>query len=139
MREAVRVALEGIATRFSQDAPSSSFSRDEPVLRRRYSAMDAWPADAEFGLFILSWTMGPGFTLGDFRAKVNALVPDFHGASARLRRAGGSAPPAAFITLTLVGIARTAFSNAAIVLRWNLTSDILYWPTDLSRSAGATL
>jgi hypothetical protein len=139
MREAVRVALEGIATRFSQDAPSSSFSRDEPVLRRRYSAMDAWPADAEFGLFILSWTMGAGFRLGDFRAKVNAIVPDFHGVSARLGRAGwsGGSPPAAFITL--VGIARTAFSNAAIVLRWNLTSDILYWPTDLSRSAGATL
>jgi hypothetical protein len=129
VRDAVRVALHSIAARFSDDAPLV----DLPVLRSRHSALDAWPADAQLGLFVLAWALGSGFAIQGFRERVNALVPDFAGAA---RAIGPGSTP----TLISVGsVVRCTFLNAAIVLRWNLDSKVLYWPSELSRSTGAIL
>ena len=73
MREAVRAALNNIAARFSNDAPSV----DERVLRSRYGAYGAWPVDSELGLVVLAWVLGPGFAIPEFGRAVNAIVPDF--------------------------------------------------------------
>ena len=127
VREAVRAALSTIAARFSDDAPSV----DERVLRQRYVALDVWPADSQLGLFVLSWILGPGFSIAGFRDSVNALVPDFGKAA---RSIGPGSNPT---LVTLGGIARCSFRNAALVVRWNLDPSILYWPMDLSRCRGA--
>ena len=122
MRECVRVALIEIASRFSDDAPTV----DERKVRSRYAAAEAWPADAELGLMVLSWALGPGFSIREFKAAVNRLVPDFARAAAAIDP--GESPT----LITLSGIARHAFANAAIVTRWNLPDHILFWPTDLT-------
>lgn len=129
MREAVRAALVDIAARFSDDAPSL----DERILRARYRALEAWPADAQLALAVLAWTLGPGFALRGFPQATNALVPDFGRAAAMIGPGGGPT------LITLGGVARCGLRNGAYVLRWNLNPEILYWPNDLSRSAGATL
>ena len=123
MREAVRGALNDIAARFSDDAPSI----DERVLRRRYGALDAWPVDAELGLCVLAWALGSGFSLGGFRDAVSRLVPDFEGASRAIEFKVETST-----LVTLSGIARSAFRNGNLVVRWNLDPDTLYWPQDLS-------
>ena len=122
MRDVVRAALADVAARFSDDAVSI----DEGALRRRYTALDAWPADAELGLCVLAWTLGPGFHRKGFRECVNKLVPDFSSAAGLIDL--GSSPTA----VTLTGIARCALSNGAHVVRWNLDSSLLYWPLSLS-------
>lgn len=133
MRQNVRVALRSIATRFSNDASSI----DERVLRRRYAAMDAWPADAQLGLFVLAWVLGPGFALSGFREATNRLVPDFARAAKGVRLT-----PSRVVNPTLVslgGVVRCALGNGAMVVRWNLDPEALYWPLDLSSSAGTLL
>lgn len=127
MREDVRVALKSIAARFSDDAPSV----DERVLRRRYAALDAWPVDAQLGLVVLAWVLGPGFALSDFREATNRLVPDFSRAARSAGGIGASNPT----LITLGGIARCALANSAVVVRWNLHPEVLYWPLDLSSCA----
>ena len=94
----------------------------------RYGAMGAWPADAELGLVILAWVLGPGFSHPMFRRSVNALVPNFAEAAQAVRAIGPNPT-----LVTLGGIARCAFDNGAVVIRWNLDPDLLYWPQDLSR------
>jgi hypothetical protein len=128
VRDAVRVALGSIAAPFSDDAPSVNAR----VLRARYGVMDAWPADAELGLVVLAWALGPGFTISGFREALGQLVPDY----ARAARAIG--PGGSPTLITLGGIARCALSNGAIVVRWNLNPEVLYWPLALERCAGAT-
>jgi hypothetical protein len=128
VRDAVRVALGSITARFSDDAPSV----DERVLRRQYGALDAWPADAELGLVVLAWVLGPGFSLPQFRESVNTLVPNFSKAA---RAIGSGGPPS---LITLGGIARCALNNGALVVRWNLDPEVLYWPLELSGCPGAT-
>jgi hypothetical protein len=123
----VRVALRSIATRFSDDAPSI----DERVLRRRYAALEAWPADAQLGLFILAWMLGPGFALAGFRESCNRLVPDFVGAARSVTWIGSPNPT----IITLGGIARSTLANGAAVVHWNLDPEALYWPLDLSNCA----
>ncbi len=131
MREAVRVALVTIAARFSDDAPSV----DTRLLRSRYSASGAWPADAELGLHILAWSLGPGFRLGEFGKTVNTLLPDFFSAAREVATAPLMRSTPSLITLG--AIAEKALENAAVVIRWNLNPDLLYWPLDLSSYAGA--
>ncbi len=128
MRELVRVALGSIAFPFSDDAPSI----DERVLRARYVAVDAWPADAELGLVVLAWALGPGFVLAGFREAVAPLVPDF----ARAARCIG--PGGTPTLITLGGVARRALGNGAVVIARNLDPDVLYWPASLASCAGAT-
>lgn len=129
MREAVRAALGSFAARFSDGAPSF----DERVLRSRYGDTSVWPADGEFGLVLLAWALGPGFHLAGFRQALTGLVPDFDAAA---RSIGPGGNPS---LVTIGGAARTALRNAAIVVRWNLPSEILYWPAALANCAGATL
>jgi hypothetical protein len=129
VRDVVRVALTHIAARFSDDAPLPFAG--ERVLRSRYSALGAWPADAEFGLTVLAWVLGPGFSMEGFKQAVNRLVPDFTKAAESI---GAGSSPA---LVTLHGIARRSFRNASMVTRWNLNPDILYWPLDLSSCPGA--
>lgn len=133
MREDVRIALDKIAIRFSDDAPSADASR----LRRLYVAMDAWPLDSQLGLCVLSWVLGPGFSIAGFRESVNRLVPDFLAAARAVKRLE---PEGLNPTLvTLYGIARCALRNGAVVVRWNLDPETLYWPSDLADCAGATI
>jgi hypothetical protein len=122
VRDSVRVALDKIAAQFSDDAPSI----DERALRSRYAAVDAWPADAELGLRVVAWALGPGFSMRGFRDAVNRLVPDFSEAASLIML--GPSPTA----VSLTGIARRALFNGATVVRWNLNPDLLYWPLDLS-------
>lgn len=122
MREAARVALNSVAARFSSDAPSIDLS----AVRRRYSAFDDWPADAQLGFGVLAWTLGPGFALPGFREAANALCPDF----ARAARAVGVGEHPTLITLGAV--ARRALDNGAVVLARNLDPGVLYWPQRLS-------
>ena len=132
MREVVRVALGSIAARFSDDASMV----DERVLRSRYSALTAWPADAELGLMLLAWMLGPGFPLAGFREAVNRCVPDFVAAAHAVQAAckvGGSPT-----LVTVIGIVRCTFTNAETVVRWNLNPEVLYWPLDLMACIGAT-
>lgn len=123
MRDVVRVALANIASRFSDDAPSV----DESALRARYSALEAWPADAQLGLYILAWVLGPGFSVPAFRESVNLLVPNFGRAASAITLDEND--PA---LITLSGMVRRAFRNAAVVMDWNLNPDLLYWPVDLT-------
>ena len=127
MRDAVRAALPFIAARFSDDAPSV----DVGVLRRRYTAFDAWPADAQLGLIVLAWALGAGFNVKGFSDAVNVLEPDFAVAA---RAIPASTDPT---RIALESICRQAFRNAAVVVRWDLNSDILYWPCELSDCPGA--
>jgi hypothetical protein len=122
VRDAVRAALESIASRFSDDAPSV----DEAMLQSRYSALEVWPADAELGLYVLAWALGPGFSSRGFREAVNTLVPDFARAASAME--AGNDPS----LITLIGIARRALCNATVVTTWNLNPEILYWPLDLA-------
>lgn len=124
MRENVRQALASIAGRFSDDAPLV----DAAVLRVRYSAVEAWPADAQLGISILVWALGPGFHVRDFRESVNALDPDFARASSALEVLSKDNPS----MITLSGIARAAFRNAAVVMLCDLNPEILYSPFDLA-------
>lgn len=128
MRNNVRTALGSIAARFSSDAPSV----DLQALARRYGAIEGWPADAEFGLAVLAWVLGSGFTLPRLQKAVTRrrLLPDFQGA-ARAIGPGGSPS-----LITLGGVARSAFENAAVVVRWNFSPDTLYWPMRLSPLQG---
>jgi hypothetical protein len=128
VRDTVRVAFSSIASRFSSDAPSV----DAVALRSRYRAFEAWPADAELGLIVLAWVLGPGFHIRGFREAVNAVVPEFD--QSALLLGPGTTPT----LVTLYGIARTGFRNATLVLRWDLNPDILYAPQELSRCIGAT-
>src|ERR1700755_2587788 len=77
MRDVVRDALETVAIRFSDDAPSI----DTRVLRSRYRAYESWPADCELALVLLAWILGPGFKLPGFREALDGLVPDFESAA----------------------------------------------------------
>lgn len=122
MRDPVQDALTAIAGRFSDDAPSV----DEAVLRARYSAYGAWPADARLGLGVLGWVLGPGFNVRGFKEAVNALEPDFATAASVVSL--GDNPTAAAIT----DIVRRAFLNAAVVIDCDLNPDLLYSPLDLS-------
>lgn len=129
MREVVRVALNRIASRFSDDAPSI----DTRVLRSRYRVYEAWPADAQLALGVLAWVLGPGFHLPRFAAAVNAPLPDFRRAAAAVGRGGANST-----LVTLGGITRRGLRNGDVVLQWNLDPDTLYWPHDLSSCIGAT-
>lgn len=122
MRDPVQDALTAIAGRFSDDAPSV----DEAVLRSRYSAFGAWPADARLGLGVLGWVLGPGFNVRGFREAVNALEPDF--ATAASAVALGDNPTA----IAIADIARRAFLNAAVVIDCDLDPNLLYYPFDLA-------
>lgn len=124
LRESVRPALVSIAGRFSSDVPLV----DTAALRSRYGAFEAWPADAQLGLSVLAWALGPGFHVRGFRESVNALVPDFARAASTLEALG--AKNTSLITLT--GIARAAFRNAAVILECDLNPEILYSPLDLT-------
>ena len=104
---------------------------DEKVLFKRYAALGAWPADAQFGLLVLAWMLGPGFSLTGFSKAVNRLVPDF--AKAACVIGPGQVPTA----ITLGGVARAAFRNAAVAVKWNLDESWLVWPTDLSKFVGS--
>ena len=124
MRDAVRAAFGSIASRFSDDVPSV----DERVLRARYSAVGAWPADSQLGLLVLAWVLGPGFSLKGFREAVNSLVPNFDRAALAVSLGGSS-------TLTDLGeIARCGFRNGGVVVRTNLDPEALYWPLDLAHT-----
>lgn len=127
VRDAVRAVFAQITARFSDDAPSV----DERVLQSRYAAVDAWPADAQLWIMVLGWALGPGFSLAGFRQAVNQLVPDFVGAA---RAIGVGKTPT---LVTLGGIARVGFGNAAIVVRFDLDPEVLYWPIDMTRCTGA--
>jgi hypothetical protein len=127
VRETVRVALTSIATRFSNDAPSV----DPHVLRRRYGDTSVWPVDAELGLLVLAWTLGPGFAIRGFREALAELIPDF----ARAARAVGQSPSNPTL-VTIGGIARCCLSNGAMVVKWDLDPEVLYWPLDLSKCKG---
>jgi hypothetical protein len=127
MRTAVTNALVGVAARFSDEAPRI----DEEALIRRYSAFEAWPADGQLGLCVLVWALGSGFSLGKFVAHVNQLVPNFARAATCI--GPGDTP----IEISIGAIARAAFRNAAIVVRWNLDAGLLHWPTDLSKTVGS--
>lgn len=129
MRDVVRVALIQVAARFSDDAPSvDALTR---ALRVRYRALDGWPADPQLGLAVLGWVLGPGFALVGFRQSLNRLVPDFRSAA---QAVGVGTNPT---LVTIGGIVRCALRNGAVVTRWNLDPEVLYWPLDLSACAGA--
>jgi len=126
VREAVLTALQAIAVRFSDDAPSV----DIDALVRRYSALGAWPADSQLGLLVLAWSLGPGFSLPGFAPAVNRLVPHF-------ARAGAAIPIGKDATIVALNdIARAAFCNGSVVVHWNLYPDVLYWPLALSGYRG---
>lgn len=121
MRDAVRKELVSIALRFSSDAPSV----DEAALRSRYSALEAWPADAQLGLYILAWALGSGFALKGFKDAVNALIPDFARAASAVELKGDSS------FITIASIARRALRNAHVVVECALDPDLLYSPLNL--------
>jgi len=136
IRPSVSSALYSIAARFAGDISPASMRVDEGALLKRYSALRAWPCDAQLGLVVLAWALGPGFSLGkdkskreEFGAAVNCLEPDFARAA---RLVAGRTPTA----ISLGEIAGAAFRNAALVVQWNLP-DRLYWPTDLSKCIGS--
>ena len=129
MREAVRAAWQDLAARFSDVAPSL----DEVALRSRYGAIEAWPADAEFGLVVLGWALGPGFACPGLRpTRARGRGPAFALASHYV--AVRSSLPS---VITLCGIACTGFRNGAVVVDRELNPEVLYWPWDLSRCKGA--
>jgi hypothetical protein len=127
VRDVVRSALSFIATRFSDDAPLI----DVGVLQRKYTALDAWPADAQLGLAVLAWALGSGFSLKPFADAVNVLEPDFAAAE---RAIPMSENPT---RISLESIARQCFRNTAVVVRWDLNPNLLYWPCELSSCYGA--
>lgn len=128
MREVVRVGLRNATARFSDDAPLF----DSRALRARYGPLDAWPADAELGLAVLAWSLGPGFTLRGFREALREVIPAFE-AAARAVPIGESSAQ-----IVLNSVARTCLRNGSVVVRWDLDPEILYWPLELSKCAGAT-
>jgi hypothetical protein len=121
VRDAVRAAWVTFAARFSDDAPTVN----ELVLHKRYPALEAWPADAEFGLVVLGWMLGAGFSLPEFSKAVNRLVPKF-------TRAASAIPIGGDLTYVTIGDAsRAAFRNAGVVCDYGLNGEILYWPLEL--------
>jgi hypothetical protein len=129
IRPNVLHALGAIAARFSDDRATV----DAASLIRRYSALAAWPADAQLGLVILAWALGPGFSLAGFAKAVNRLVPNF--ALAAQAVGPGRVP----VAIAIGEAIRVAFRNAAVAMRWNLNTEHLYWPDDLSKSAGSDI
>ncbi len=129
VRPGVIRALVGVAARFSDESPRF----DEAALVRRYSALRAWPADGQFGLAVLAWVLGSGFSLREFAGAVNRLEPDFDAAAAAV--VTGKTP----VGITVGEIARTALRNAAVVVRRDLDETRLYWPDDLSKYIGSAI
>jgi hypothetical protein len=129
VREDVRRALDNLSMAFVVEAPRV----DEAILAKRYSALRAWPADAQLGLMVLALVLGPGFRLAGFAEAVNQLVPDFIAAS---RAIGHGKTPTAIV---LGGIARACFRNAQLVVHHSLDANLLFWPTDLSRTVGSCI
>lgn len=128
MRVLVRAALENIAGRFSDERPKAD--ELEAKLTKRYPAFGAWPADAQLGLLLLGWLLGPGFSLSGFKNTVDSFDPDFRHAAALLAPAGDVGDP-------IRDIIRQCFGNASLVLQWMLVDSVLYYPTDLSSCVGA--
>ena len=128
MRAIVRAELENIAGRFSNESPKAD--ELEAKLTKRYPAFEAWPADAQLGLLLLGWALGPGFSLPGFKDSVDTLEPDFFHAAALIAPAGD-------VGDGLKAIARQCFRNADLVLRWQLVDSVLYYPIDLSSCIGA--
>ena len=126
-QDPARSAFVQIAARFSDDVPSFTGA----ALRKRYPAVRAWPADAKLALYLLAWMLGPGFALKGFRESVNIYEPDF---AAAARAVGPGKNPA---DITLTGYVRTALRNAAVVVKWDLNPEALYWPANLSSMPGS--
>jgi hypothetical protein len=103
------------------------------VLAKRYTALEAWPADAQLGLLILAWALGSGFQLKDFASSVNRMLPRW-GAAARA--VGPGRVPAA---ISIGAAVRMCFRNAVVVTRWNLNEAHLFYPEDLSTRVGASM
>lgn len=122
-RRSAREALRRVTARFSGE----SFKLDEGPLRKRYVALGAWPADAQLGLGVIAWSLGSGFSNREFRAAVNEEVPDF------IKAAGAAAIGQDPTSITLLGIARSALRNGAVVLAHDLDPEIVYWPIELTR------
>ena len=129
VRDAVRVALNVTAARFSSDAPTI----DARALQSRYGILDAWPADAQLGLCVLAWALGPGFSLKGFREALRPALPDFEGAA---RAVPIGADPEGIV---LHEMARRCLENGSVVVRWDLNPEVLYWPMGLSSCVGAKL
>lgn len=116
-------ALRHVTARFSGEP----LRIDEGPLRKRYVALGAWPADAQLGLGVLAWSLGSGFSNREFRAAVNEEVPDF------IKAAEAAAIGKDPTSITLLGIARSALRNGAVVLAHDLDPEIVYWPIELTR------
>jgi hypothetical protein len=112
-----------VTARFSGEP----FRVNEATLRKRYVAVSAWPADGQLGLGVLAWTLGSGFSNREFQAAVNEEVPDF------LKAAEAAAIGPDPTSITLLGIARSALRNGAVVLAHDLDPEIVYWPIELTR------
>jgi hypothetical protein len=122
LRDSVRAAFLEIAGRFSDDVTPV----DPAVLQSRYSVVEAWPADAQLGLYTLAWALGPGFHMKGFREALNStVVPDFARAASAIEVKENPS------LITLGGIAKHAFRNAAVVVNGDLDYGILYWPISL--------
>ncbi len=129
MRACVLSAMLELGARFSDDAPgdlAQRLLRDEGVLRKRYSAFDAWPADGQVGLHTMAIVLGPGFALAGFRRAVDAAVPDFDQAAEHC-----AIPDGGMTVAVLNARNERLFRNAAVVLRRNLDPELLYFPQDL--------
>ena len=120
-RRSARAALQVVTARFS----SEPFAVDESALRKRYVALSAWPADAQLGLGVVAWALGSGFANSEFRQAVSAI--DFMRAAEVVSL--GKDPT----SITILGIARSALRNGAVVIAHDLDPEIVYWPMELTR------
>lgn len=86
---------------------------------------------------VLAWALGSGFSVRKFREALGGLEPDFERA-ARAIEVRQLPPGNPLALIAIAEIARCSLLNGAVVVRWDLPAEIIYWPTALMKCAGAT-
>lgn len=101
--------------------------RNQLELCKRYPSLASWPSDAQLGVHLMGWLLGPGFHLPAFRQAAERLQPDFwacgEGCAVPHRNRPG--------IVSLNAWSRQLFQNAAVVVELGMAGDRVYFPADL--------
>lgn len=124
----LRLDADGFA-----QAVQNKFSSNENVMRGAFPAFDVYPADAQLGLHLLAWAMGPAFApkYPKFSAALRSSPPDFATAAqeSHLSEVGNPGVHPRNVAMLV------AFSNAQAVQDSGSDPDALNYPADLGNVA----
>ena len=115
----LRLSADGVAA-----LGNNKLASNLVYLHKYFPDFDKWPADAQLGTMLMSWGLGPAFSVNypSFTKAVNALLPDWKEASAQSTWSN--------ITRARDTAQRTMFLNAAASQQTGMDPSIIIWPGD---------